>query len=315
MKVIYDLNSVEIDWNACVLALGDFDGLHQGHLKLIQKAKKIAIQKHLPVVVLSYNPSPKKVLGKLEVASDIYTVDEKLKLLKLLNIDVVVLYPFTLESSQIIASYYLKNILLEKLRAKYIIIGDDHCFGRNRHGNIRYLMLASQKELFTLVRVHLLKFVNKKISSTRIRALLKEGNIILVNKFLMEPYSISGEVIKGQQRGRLLGYPTANISVNHDKIIPKTGVYFCIAKIEDQYYSSVINIGKNPTFNNLTLSIEAHILNFKEDIYGKELSLYFIERFRDEQKFSSLEALKDAIGKDVKKASKIRKSKYIDLLS
>ena len=311
MQLVTDINQFSPNWESCVLTLGDFDGLHRGHLKLIHKAQKIAFKKKLPLVLLTYEPSPKKILGKLDNHSDIYTISEKIDILKKLNIDTVICYPFTKDIIKITAVSYLRNFLLKQLKAKYLVIGDDHCFGRNRRGNFKYLSLASKKYKFQVIKVKLVQWLQEKASSSKVRFYIKEGDVATVHKLLTKPYKISGSVIKGQQRGRLIGFPTANLQIeNNSKILPKIGVYFTIMYVQNKYFLAVTNIGKNPTFNNQHLSIETYILNFNKDIYGENITLYFIERLRDEKKFNNIDELKQAISNDIEQTRFKNITKY-----
>lgn len=304
MQIISQLEEFEAPWDGCVLTLGDFDGMHRGHRKLIDSTLKHAKKLNLPAVVVTYHPSPKKVLKKLSTDSKIYTRDEKIILLRQYPLRATVFIPFTLELAKMKASDFLQKILLEKMKARHIIIGHDHCFGYSRKGNFEYLKLASRKNNYYVNQIKAVRANRETVSSTKIRDYLKEGRIKKANNLLDYPYIISSTVILGKQRGRLLGVPTANLHIHPEKLIPKAGVYYCIAQYGANKYKAVVNIGFNPTFKNVDISVEAHLIGFDQDIYGENLKLFFLERIRDEKKFENIDQLKAQIFIDIDKVKK-----------
>lgn len=305
MEIISDLDEFTARWPQCVLTLGDFDGLHRGHRKLINTAVRMGEKLKLPAIVVTYDPSPKKVLKKLKTDSNIYTRQEKVILLQKFNLRAVVFLAFNKKMAKMQASVFLQNIIIDKLRARHIVIGYDHTFGHNRHGNFNYLKKAGQKHHFTVEQIKPVRLFRETVSSTKIRSYLENGNVKKANRLLGHAYMMQGTVVLGKQRGRLLGIPTANLHVDHEKLIPGQGVYYCMAQYGPKLYRSVVNIGFNPTFQNNKMTIEAHILNFNSEVYGEVLKLFFIQRIRNEKKFSSIGDLKKQIQKDIEKVQKL----------
>ena len=284
--------------NGCIVTLGDFDGIHLGHRKLLKKAKQIAEKNNLPVLLLSYSPSPKVVLGKQKSSIQLLNTKERARILKEIGINILYLYPFTKETTLITAKDFLRNFLLGTLKAKHIVIGYDHCFGRHRRGNYKYLKLASEKYNFGLTQCKEVSLWGKKISSSSIKSSLQAGKVEEASKKLGFLFPVSGTVIKGAQRGAKLGFPTANINISPDKILPQDGVYVTIALIKGHKYASITNIGKNPTFDLAEISVESHIFDFLDDIYNEEIVIYFVLKIRNEIKFSGIDQLKRQIEKD-----------------
>ena len=311
MEVIDHNNKFTPKWDKCVLTMGDFDGIHKGHRGLIKRTIKKAKEEGLPPVLLTYEPSPKKVLQKLKHDSNIYTKSEKIFILKNYGLEAVIFLPFDQEMARFTAKKFLKNILLDQLNCARIIIGYDHKFGLNRHGNYKYLNLSSKRYGFTFEKIKPIKLFQKVASSTEIRNFLREGNIRSANQLLAAPYFIQSDVIEGKKRGSGLGIPTANLRIPKDKLIPKKGVYFSIAEFHNKKYKAVVNIGRNPTFENTCarkgedISVEAHILGLNKSLYHKQLSLFFLERIRDEQKFSNANELVKQIHKDIAYTEKL----------
>lgn len=289
-----------------VITIGNFDGVHLGHQKLFDFVKKKAKQINGKSVVVTFNPHPIKVLFKDHPLKLITTVEDKIKLIEKCGIDITICIPFTMEFAQIEAEDFVKNILLDKFNAKWIIVGYDYRFGKGRRGDREMLKRLSEYYGFKVTVVKAYKKRGNILSSTAVRNALIEGNIKEANLFLGRAYHIDGEVIKGAGRGSsILGYPTANI-MPRQEIIPKEGVYAVKVTIKDGLtYKGVANIGKNPTFGNINLSYEVHILDFKEDLLGKNIRIHFIARLRDERKFSSPEELKNRIAQDIERAREI----------
>ena len=301
MEIISDLSDHIIPWGRCVLTLGDFDGIHSGHRRLIQRAIAKGVEKNLPVVLLTYQPSPKKVLYDLKDYSEIYTKEEKIILLRKYPLQTVIFLTFNKETARLSAKRFLTEILLEKLRAGVIVIGHDHRFGRHRHGHYSYLKLASVKYGIEVEKIKPVRLFREIASSTWIRNLIREGDITKANRLLELPYMMQGRVVEGKKRGKKLGIPTANLVVPNEKLIPREGVYACMVRRQNVLLRSVTNIGYNPTFRNKDLSIEVHILDFDRNIYGEKLTLYFIERLRDEKKFQSVGDLQKQIARDIQR--------------
>jgi len=309
MQIIREVKKIE--HANTVITIGNFDGVHLGHQKLFDFVKRKAKQISGKSIVVTFNPHPIKVLFKEHPLKLITTVEDKIKLIEKCGIDITICIPFTLEFAQIEAEDFVSKILLDKFNAKWIIVGYDYRFGKNRRGDREMLKKLSEFYGFKVTVVKAYKKRGKILSSTAVRNALMEGNIKEANLFLGRAYHIDGEVIKGAGRGSsILGYPTANI-LPKQEIIPKEGVYAVKVTIKDGLtFKGVANIGKNPTFGNTNLSYEVHILDFKEDLLGKIIRVHFIERLRDEKKFTSSEELKNRIAQDIEFARKIfRKDK------
>jgi riboflavin kinase/FMN adenylyltransferase len=309
MQVIRGVKKIE--HANTVITIGNFDGVHLGHQKLFDFVKRKAKQINGKSIVITFNPHPIKVLFKDHPLKLITTLEDKIKLIEKCGIDITICIPFTLEFAQIEAEDFVSKILLDKFNAKWIIVGYDYRFGKNRRGDREMLKKLADVYGFKVTLVRAYKKRGKILSSTAVRNALMEGNIKEANLFLGRAYHIDGEVIKGAGRGSsILGYPTANI-LPKQEIIPKEGVYVVKVTIKEGLtFKGVANIGRNPTFGNTNLSYEVHILNFKEDLLGKIIRVHFIERLRDEKKFTSSEELKNTIAQDIEFARKIfRKDK------
>ncbi len=305
MLIVHNIEKFVSDWDASSLTLGVFDGIHIGHQELL---KRIQSQKDsYKRVLVTYHPHPDLVLRKRteDYGTELYTYEEKLSLLQNYDIDVVVFIEFTKEFSNTSAEDFLKHILIEKLKAKYIVIGYDQCFGKNREGNYKFLLEKSKLYHYEVEQIDPILWNGEIVSSSKIRNFLKNGNIEKANQMLGRNYCISGTVVKGFQRGRLLGFPTINLDIPITKVIPKIGVYRGFCEYGGTIYKAMINIGYNPTFNNQLMSVEAHILDFEKNIYGEKIKIYFLDRIRDEKKFSGIEELKEQLIKDKSITEKI----------
>lgn len=310
MQVIRGIEKLEFE--NTVITIGNFDGVHIGHQKIFNYIKRKAKLIGGKSVVITFHPHPIRVLFKDHPLKLITTTEDKIKLIERCGIDITILIPFTPEFAQIEAEDFVRDILVGKLNAKWVVVGYDYRFGRGRKGDRDLLRKLG---LFYGFKVTVLKAYKKKgeiLSSTAVRNALIEGKIKEANLFLGRAYHLDGEVIKGMGRGStLLGYPTANI-LPLQEIIPKEGVYAVKVTIPDlaETYRGVANIGKNPTFGNSNLSYEVHILDLRENLLGKKIRVHFIERLRDEKKFSSVEELKQSIAKDIEMAKIVfRKNK------
>ena len=283
-----------------IVTIGTFDGVHLGHRKILDRLKDLKRQTGLNTVVLTFEPHPRKVLFPEQKDLKLLTlVDEKLELLEKYGVDVTVVYPFSKEFSHLEPELYIRDILIKQLKVEYLVIGYDHKFGLNRSGDINVLKKYASQYHYNLEEISAKDIDHIAISSTKIRKALEEGNTDLATEFLGHPFILSGKVIKGKQLGRTIGYPTANLKTDEDKMIPKIGVYFVEVILEGKTYFGMMNIGVNPTTDQDNLiKPEVYIFDFNADIYGKHLQVKFIKRLRDEKKFANLAELKDAIRQD-----------------
>ena len=283
-----------------ILTLGTFDGVHKGHQSILNKVTQDATANGYESVVLTFFPHPRMVLQKDHNIKLINTIEEKAQLLQELGIQHLILQEFTKEFANLSAEQFVEEVLVKHLNIKKIIIGYDHRFGKNRSADIHDLMDFGRKYKFDVEQISAQEINEVSISSTKIRKALEEGKIETANDYLGTPYFITGNVIKGKQLGRTIGFPTANIQLNEDyKLIPKIGAYIVSATIDGKLVKGMMNIGYNPTVNNQALSLEVHFLDFDKDIYDKKIQIHFHKYLRDEQKFPSLDALKQQLAKDL----------------
>jgi len=304
MKLYRNLNRIK-SLRASVVSIGMFDGVHVGHLSVINRVLKVAKENNFNSIIITFRNSPSSFFFKEDLDLQITNTKEKIELFKSTDLD----YLFVLEFNEYIAninpSSFINEILIPFFNVNYIVFGYDNHFGKNREGTFEFI-----NKNFKNIKADLIvasKENSQTISSTRIKEEILEGNISIANKLLGRKYNINGKVVKGLQLGRKLGFPTANINyLKQGKVIPKNGVYYTKTKIKNKEYLSVTNIGIKPSVQNSEIvSIETHILNFKETIYNQTISILFIDRIRDEIKFNHLHDLMDQISYDIKKVREL----------
>ena len=283
--------------------MGTFDGVHLGHIHIFNKLKAKAKEINGESVVLTFWPHPRFVLGKTDRDSVkmINTLDEKIKLIEKQGIDALIIINFTKDFAKLSSCDFIEKYLYEKLKIKSLIVGYDHHFGKNRDGSYEVLKSCALQYNFSIEKVPPFIVNNEIISSTLIRKAITEGNIEKANTYLAKYYFFTGKVVAGQKIGRDLGFPTANIELSENyKLIPPIGVYAVEVKIQGKIYQGMLNIGYRPTINNAktTRSIEVHIINFNQNIYNKEIKVYFHKKIRNEIKFHSLDRLKQQLTLD-----------------
>lgn len=301
MKVIFDPE--EPIENSTSATIGNFDGVHVGHKKIIAAVKEEAKQKGLSSCVITFHPHPQKVLQNIDIPL-LVPIRERLKLLEKEGVDVVACYTFTKDIAKIPAKDFVTDILIGKLNLKHLIVGPGFSFGRKREGNLDLLDKMGAQYGFDTEVVGSAQIEGEIVSSTAIRNLVKEGNMTKAGKFLGYNFYIEGQVKEGEGRGRQIGFPTANLDTDWD-ILPKVGVYATLAHVDGIVLNSITNVGYRPTFGNNELVIETHIFNFNEDIYKKRIEVEFVDRVRDEQKFNGPQALVEQIKKDVDRVNVI----------
>lgn len=307
MQVIRDINDFVYDKKSAV-TVGTFDGVHPGHKKIIEKLISIKDLKGLRSVLVTFEPHPQIVLrNRAKDIRILTTLDEKLSILKKFNIDIVYAINFTKEFANTTAEEFYKNYLIDKIGLLDLILGYDHMFGKNREGNFETLKSLSERYDFTIDRIDEYKIGGEHISSTVIRHFLEEGNVKKVGKLLEREYSIEGKVIEGKRLGAKLGYPTANIEISNSfKLIPKIGIYAVRAEVDDKEYFGMMSIGRNPTVTeDNSIKLEVNIFDFNKDLYGKSIKISFIDYIRDEEKFDTLEELKERMSLDKKHSLEI----------
>lgn len=298
---LYNNISEIVDLKNTILTIGTFDGVHLGHQKIIKKLVELKKKYGGETLLFTFDPHPRKILfPEQHDLKLITTTQEKCDLLNQFGIDNVLVFPFDLAFSKMSADAYVSEIIAKKLNTKIIVIGYDHRFGSNREGGINSLKQVSSEYNFDIEEISAEEINQLNISSTRIRKAIEIGNIEEANNYLGYSFFITGEVVKGKQLGRTIGYPTANINIKDlDKIRPKNGVYAVNVIIENTTYKGMLNIGYNPTIDNSELQkIEVHIFNFNNDIYGQVIKIEFIKHLRNELKFNNLDELKKQLAND-----------------
>lgn len=283
-----------------VVTSGTFDGVHLGHQKILNRIREIASAVSGETVMITFWPHPRLVLypheHKLRLLS---TFEEKAELLHQFGIDHLITIPFTREFSQMSSEEFIRKVLVDKLQTKKLVIGYDHRFGKNREGSFEYLKANSLELGFELEEISRQDVDEIGVSSTKIRQALESGDVKTAASYLGRPYELNGLVIKGQQIGRSIGFPTANIHIPNDyKLIPKDGVYAVVVQVEEMHFGSMLNIGNRPTVDGTKKTVEAHLFDFQGDLYNKQLTVHFREFLRDERKFENLEALKNQLMQD-----------------
>jgi riboflavin kinase/FMN adenylyltransferase len=279
-----------------IVTLGTFDGVHLGHTVILDRICNIAKQENLESVVLTFFPHPRLIVSNDSEIKLLNTMAEKAKLLEQKGIQNFIIHPFDKLFSELSPSEFVKQILIKQLNIQKIIIGYDHKFGKNRAADFNDLIAFGNEFGFDVEEIPAKQVDEVSVSSTKIRNSLLEGNISLANDYLGYSYMLSGIVVKGNQLGRTIGFPTANIQISENyKLIPKNGVYMITTILNNKIIFGMMNIGVKPTLGENLLSIEVHLLHFSEDIYGHKIQVNVMERLREEQKFESFEVLKSQL--------------------
>ena len=297
-----------------VVTIGTFDGVHLGHQAIFKEMRRLAQEVGGETVVVTFHPHPRQVLSiGTEQLRFICSQEEKLQKFEEYGIDNVVIIPFTKEFASTPSDEFIKSYIIDRLHPAVIVVGYDHHFGKNRMGDFEMLSSLSQQYGFRTVQVEAQYIHQVAVSSTKIRNFLWAGNVKAANELLGYPYSVTGTVVLGNQIGRTLGFPTANLDIPDEfMMINNPGVYACQTDIDGKVYNAMANTGFRPTIGDRAAGdfiIEVNIFDFEGDLYGKTLKVWFIDRIRDEEKFSGLEALKAQLQQDREKAKIILSSK------
>lgn len=288
-----------------VVTIGTFDGVHIGHKAILNQLLETAKLENLDSVLLTFFPHPRMVLQKEMKIKLINTIGERKKLIHKTGLDHLIIHPFTKDFSRLTALEFVRDILVNQLNLKKIIIGYDHRFGRNRTATIEDLKEYGKTYDFEVIEISAQQLNEVAISSTKIRKAIEAGDIETTNRFLDYSFMLSGSIVKGKGIGKTLEFPTANLQIVEGyKLIPKNGVYIVQSEISGRTVFGLTNIGTNPTVGGKEKTIETYFLNFNENLYDKHVKLEFLTRIRDEKKFASVEKLKQAIRKDVAIAKK-----------
>jgi riboflavin kinase / FMN adenylyltransferase len=296
--------SLENSW----LAIGVFDGVHRGHQQILRRLATGAHEYGAPAVVLTFHPHPAMIFGRGEIRL-LTLPDERAELLASLGVDVVVTHPFDREFANTTAFDFM-NLLKQHLGIQHVVLGYDSTVGKNREGNAARLVEIGSELGYTVEVVPALSDESGVISSTEIRKLVATGNVTEAAHLMGHPYSLHGPVAHGDKRGRTINVPTANIEYSPDKLIPANGIYACRVYLQGGEYQAAVNIGVNPTFtpDKQTSNVEAHLLDFRREIYGEDVRLEFIARLRDELRFDSVDKLLEQIWKDIDDTRRILSS-------
>ena len=295
-----------------VVTIGTFDGVHIGHQKIIKRIVEIAKKKNLQALVLTFFPHPRMVVQNDSSIKLINTIDEKAKQLESMGVNHLVIKKFTKSFSRLSALEYVRDVLVNKLKVKHIIVGYDHHFGRNRTANIEDLKEYGDFYGFEVTEIMPQEVDDVAVSSTKIRNALFKGDVKIANKFLGYNFLLTGRVEKGRGIGSTINFPTANINIKESyKLIPHSGVYLIKAMIKDVYFFGMMNIGNNPTVSeDKRTNIEVHFFDFNNDIYGEVIKVELLDYLRNEIKFPSVLDLKEQLKKD-----EINAKRLIDLIS
>jgi len=286
-----------------ILTLGTFDGVHIGHKKILERLTQNTENGKYESLVLTFFPHPRMVLQEKSEIKLLNTISEKSKLLEKSGIENLVIHPFNESFSRLTAEEFVHSILVNQFHIQKIIIGHDHRFGRNRTANIDNLIAFGAEYGFEVEQISAQEIQDVSVSSTKIRKALQDGNMNLANEYLGYAYFLTGEVVKGKQLGRTIGFPTANIRIEEDyKLIPKNGVYAVKALIAQKEVFGMMNIGFNPTVNGQKQTIEVNLFDFDADIYGQKIEISLLQYLREEQKFGSVDLLKEQLNQDKKNA-------------
>lgn len=292
-------------WLSPVLALGNFDGLHRGHQKIIERVRRSAADRNGASLVLTFDPHPPRVVRPDKAPPLLMTMSQKLAALERAGLSGAAVVRFTEAVSRWSPENFVRQVLVDWLRVAEVWVGADFLFGHERAGNFSMLRTLGQQYGFRVEKIDPVRYKEFVVSSTRIRRLVAEGRVDEAGALLGHHYAIEGDVVHGAQRGRQLGFPTANLST-HNELVPPTGVYATAAEIGGTRWPAVTNIGVRPTFEIAgAVTVETHVLGLDADVYGARLSLSFIQRLRDERRFPDVDALREQIEADVRRARRL----------
>jgi riboflavin kinase / FMN adenylyltransferase len=301
MRILRGLDSVPPDVRPSVVALGIFDGVHLGHRAILGTAITRAREAGLEAIACTFEPHPMEVLQPDRAPKPITTLADRLALIAETGVDDAVVLAFTRELAAVEPEAFVKDVLLDRLHAREIVVGYNHRFGRAARGDARLLQALATQVGFRAHVVPPMTVDGVAVSSSEIRAALQRGDVAAAARSLGRPYGIAGTVTSGAGRGRTLGFPTANIDSDRPLLVSR-GVYWGRVHVGQTQHSAVVNVGVRPTFGETTLAVEAHLLDFTGDLYGREVRLDFLDRIRDEMRFPSVEDLKAQVFRDIASA-------------
>ena len=306
MRIYYDLEAPAELFQESIVTVGVFDGLHIGHQAVIQQVLTQAKKFNLASFVLTFDPPPLAFLAPERCPPALTTLPKKIEILEQLGVDAVVFARFDAYLQQMSPDTFVQQVLLQRLHARQVIVGYDWQFGKGRSGNAEALKQLGDQYQFDVMIVGPVQLYDKPVHSTRVREAIAGGNLDFTSELLGRRYSIMGEVVKGEGRGRQIGFPTANIDAGN-QMLPPSGVYAVQVKLEDCMFAGVLNMGTRPTFDGEKFQIETHLFDFKKMIYGEEIEISFIKKIRTERRFPTPEMLVNQIKQDVTMAKAIIK--------
>jgi len=302
MELIRGIHNILPSHHGCVLTIGNFDGVHRGHAQVITSLVSKAHHFQLPATVMTFEPQPQERFCGAKAPARLSLLRDKIKLLDKLKIDRLLCINFSAAFANQPAEAFIEELLVKKLGVKYLVVGDDFCFGKSRLGNFDMLVAAGKKFGFTVVSTQSFVVGSSRVSSTAVREQLALGNLEQAKRLLGHPFVLSGKVAHGQKLGRTIGFPTANIALKRT-VVPVRGVFAVrLYWNGSDIYDGVANVGVRPTVNGQTCRLEVHLFDFSADIYGKQVEVELITKIRDEQSFASLDALKKQILNDANEA-------------
>ena len=305
MKIVQNLDQIKSKYiNPCV-TIGNFDGVHLGHQHLFAVVEQRARDTHGTSIAVTFEPHPLQILkpGGIKLIS---TIEQKIELIELSGIDVLVIIPFDQHFAATSAESFVDDILLDRIGVLHLFVGYDYAFGKGRAGNIDFLKRQGEEKGFSMTVIEALYKNNVVVSSTKVRELVVQGKMMETSELLGRYYQIRGVVQRGKQRGsREIGYPTANLHISEEDLVPRRGVYVCQVVSDNVCYGGVINIGYNPTFGEQTLVAETHIFDFNRDIYGRPIKVNLITFLRGEEKYDNVGELSRQISEDVNQARQV----------
>lgn len=305
MKIIRSINEIQGHFTNPCVTIGNFDGVHLGHQRLFEAVERRAAHLYGTSIAITFDPHPLQVLkpGGIKLIS---TIDQKVELIELSGIDVLIVIPFDLAFSTTTAESFVDEVLIRRIGVQELFVGYDYAFGKGRAGNIDFLQGQGRQKGFSVTVIDAYYEQDVLISSTKIRQLVAQGRMVETRQLLGRYYQFRGVVQRGKQRGgKEIGYPTANLHISEEDLVPRCGVYACQVVSEDVCYGGVINIGYNPTFGEETLVAETYIFDFNRDIYGKPIRVNLIKYLRGEKRYNNVEELAQQISLDVVQAREV----------
>ena len=302
MELIRGIHNILPSHHGCVLSIGNFDGVHRGHAEVIKRLVDKAHHFQLPATIMTFEPQPQELFRGEKAPARLSLLRDKVRLLDELDIDRLLCVNFTPAFASQPAQAFIEDLLVNKLGVKYLVVGDDFCFGKGREGTFAMLVAAGKEFGFTVVSTQSFIVGSQRVSSTLVREQLQQGNLEQARRLLGHPFILSGKVAHGQKIGRTIGFPTANIALKR-KVVPVRGVFAVRLFWDDSdIYEGVANIGFRPTVQGQVCQLEVHLFDFDGDLYGKRVEVELVAKIRDEQPFESLDALKKQILNDANEA-------------